>query len=79
MSKAGEHDKDDAQRPLRFLELLQSVAAALLGVQSDAARKRDFSRGKPLHFVIIGVVATLLFVLAVAGIVRLVLHLAGAQ
>ncbi|MCR9089729.1 DUF2970 domain-containing protein [Algiphilus sp.] len=78
MSKAPESEKDEAQRPLRFLELLQSVAAALLGVQSNAARTRDFSRGKPLHFVIIGAVATVLFVLAVAGIVRLVLHLAGA-
>ncbi|MHA7835049.1 MAG: DUF2970 domain-containing protein [Algiphilus sp.] len=79
MSKATENDHDNAQRPLRFMELLQSVAAAMLGVQSDAARKRDFSRGKPLHFVIIGVVATVLFVLAVAGIVKAVLHLAGAQ
>ncbi|WP_420426464.1 DUF2970 domain-containing protein [Algiphilus sp.] len=78
MSNLTGNDNDDPQRPLRFLELLQSVAAAMLGVQSDAARKRDFSRGKPLHFVIIGVAATLLFVLAVAGIVQLVLHLAGA-
>lgn len=76
-----DQQKDSQQednRPLGFMELLQSVAAALLGVQSDAARRRDFSRGKPVHFIIIGVVATALFVLAVIGVVQLVLALAGA-
>jgi len=74
------HNDDDQERgqPLSFLELLQSVAAAMLGVQSDKARQRDFSRGKPLHFVIIGLAATLVFVLAVVGIVQLVLRFAGA-
>lgn len=71
--------EDDRKRDdrLSFWELLQSVLAALLGVQSESARHRDFSKGKPLHFIIIGVVATVLLVLIFAGIVRLVLTLAG--
>ena len=71
--------EDDGKRDerLSFWELLQSVLAALLGVQSESARRRDFSKGKPLHFIIIGVVATVLLVLIFAGIVRLVLTLAG--
>jgi hypothetical protein len=68
--------KDDDR--LRFMELLQSVLAALLGVQSEAARHRDFSKGRPLHFIIIGVVATVLLVLVFAGIVRLILMISGA-
>lgn len=60
-----------------FLQLLQSVLAALLGVQSESARHRDFSKGRPLHFIIIGVVATVLLVLIFAGIVRLILSVSG--
>lgn len=78
MTNEQKQDKPEPNQPLSFLELLQSVAAAMLGVQSDKARQRDFSRGKPLHFVIIGLAATLVFVLAVVGIVQLVLRLAGA-
>ncbi len=68
--------KDDEQ-PLSFKEMLQSVLAAALGVQSGKNRSRDFSRGKPSHFILLGVGFTLLFVLIVLGIVKLVLHLAG--
>lgn len=68
--------KDDEQ-PLSFKEMLQSVLAAALGVQSGKNRSRDFSRGKPAHFILLGVGFTLLFVLIVLGIVKLVLHLAG--
>ncbi|MCK5770087.1 DUF2970 domain-containing protein [Algiphilus sp.] len=75
MSSEGQNG-NGGQAPLRFIELLQAVAAALLGVQSERARKRDFSRGKPMHFIIIGVLATIVFVLTITGIVQLVLHLA---
>lgn len=68
--------KDDEQ-PLSFKEMLQSVLAAALGVQSGKNRSRDFSRGKPSHFILLGVGFTLLFVGIVLGIVKLVLHLAG--
>lgn len=68
--------KDDEQ-PLSFKEMLQSVLAAALGVQSGKNRSRDFSRGKPSHFILLGVGFTLLFVVIVLGIVKLVLHLAG--
>ncbi|PTU73436.1 DUF2970 domain-containing protein [Pseudomonas mangrovi] len=68
--------KDDEQ-PLSFKEMLQSVLAAALGVQSGKNRSRDFSRGKPSHFILLGVGFTLLFVLVVLGVVRLVLYFAG--
>lgn len=73
MSANNDRDKEY----LGFWELLQSVGAALLGVQSEAARRRDFSKGRPMHFILIGIAATLVFILTIAGIVRLVLQLAG--
>ena len=68
-------DKDD--KPLTFREMLQSVLAAAFGVQSGKNRARDFSRGKPSHFILLGVLCTVVFVLLLFALVKLVLHLAG--
>ncbi|MFZ3152838.1 DUF2970 domain-containing protein [Pseudomonas sp.] len=68
---------DEENKPLTLWEMLQSVLSAALGVQSGKNRARDFSRGKPSHFIILGVLFTAVFVLVIFGIVKLVLHLAG--
>jgi hypothetical protein len=56
--------------------MLHSVMAAAFGVQSHKNRARDFSHGKPSHFVILGIVFTAVFALILLGIVQLVLHFA---
>lgn len=53
--------------------MLGSVLAAGFGVQSDAARARDFSQGNWKHFVLGGVVGTVAFVLMIYGAVLWVL------
>lgn len=68
---------DDEKKPLTLWEMLQSVLSAALGVQSGKNRSRDFSRGKPSHFIILGVLFTAVFVLLIFAVVKLVLHLAG--
>jgi hypothetical protein len=67
-------EKDE--KPLTLLEMLQSVLAAAFGVQSGKNRSRDFSRGKPSHFILLGVIFTTFFVLVLLGVVKLILHLA---
>ena len=57
--------------------MLQSVLAAAFGVQSGKNRARDFSRGKPSHFIVLGVLFTAIFVLLLFGLVKVILHLAG--
>lgn len=69
--------EDDQDKPLTLKEMLQSVLSAALGVQSGKNRSRDFSRGKPSHFIILGVLFTVMFVLVIFAVVKLVLHLAG--
>lgn len=69
---------DPEDKPLSFREMLQSVLAAALGVQSGKNRSRDFSRGKPSHFIILGVSFTALFVLLLVVVVKVVLKLATA-
>lgn len=72
------NDKEPADdAPLGFKDMLQSVIAAAFGVQSGKNRSRDFSRGKPSHFIILGLLFTLVFILVIFGVVKLVLHLAG--
>ncbi len=66
---------DDA--PPSFWQTVGSVLAAFFGVQSSRARKRDFTRGQPWHYVVVGLVVTIVFVAVLAGLVRLVLTVAG--
>jgi hypothetical protein len=66
----------DPQKP-GFWATVASVAASFFGVQSARNRERDFSKGKPLHFIAIGLLMTLLFVLAVLAAVRFALRSAG--
>ena len=60
-----------------FWQTIKSVFAAFFGVQSDKNRERDFRQGKPAHFIIAGLLLTLLFILVVWGVVKLVLNAAG--
>ena len=64
-------------KPPTFWQMVHSVLAAALGVQSGKNRARDFTHGKPSHFVMLGVAFTVLFALVLFGIVKLVVHLAG--
>lgn len=68
---------DDENKKLTLRQMLQSVLAGALGVQSGKNRARDFSHGKPSQFIILGLGFTLLFVLVILGVVKLVLYLAG--
>ncbi|OEC36006.1 Protein of unknown function [Pseudomonas cuatrocienegasensis] len=70
-------EQDDSNTPLTFRQMLHSVLAAAIGVQSGKNRSRDFSRGKPSHFIILGLLFTAVFVLVILVIVKLVLYAAG--
>lgn len=48
-----------------FWAVVQSVLAAGIGVQSQANKERDFTHGKPLHFIVGGLIGTLLLVLSI--------------
>ncbi|GAB6405949.1 DUF2970 domain-containing protein [Pseudomonas sp. MHK4] len=68
---------DSNNKPPTFWQMLHSVMAAAFGVQSAKNRARDFTHGKPSHFVILGIGFTVVFALMLFGIVKLVLMLAG--
>lgn len=68
---------DDRDRPLTLWETAMSVLAAFFGVQTSAKRRRDFRHGRPLHFIVIGAVATALFVIILVVLVRVILAVAA--
>ncbi|MBI1424478.1 MAG: DUF2970 domain-containing protein [Gammaproteobacteria bacterium] len=58
-------------------DVTKSVQAALFGVQSSKNYERDFQHGKASQYIIIGLIATAIFIGAIIGVVMLVLKLAG--
>ena len=60
-----------------LLQVMASVLASMFGVQSNKRREQDFTHGKPIHYISIGLLFTVLFVLFISALVKLVLHLAG--
>ena len=59
------------------LQGVGSPLAAAFGVQSSRNRERDFTSGKLSHFIIAGIVFTILFVVGMVMVVRLVLSTAA--
>lgn len=71
------HNQQQPPPPPTLWETVKSVLAAFFGVQSRANRERDFTRGRPGHFIVIGLVATVAFVLLLVALVRVIMALAA--
>lgn len=74
-------DKDHPEKPkkgsLNPFQVMSSVFAAGLGVQSSKNRERDFKEGRAGVFIAAGLIFTLIFIGVMALIVQLVLKGAG--
>lgn len=70
-------DKDEpngeAHKAPTLLQVALSVLAAAFGVQSNRNRQRDFTKGKPLQYILVGLIFTTLFVLTLIAAVHLIL------
>ena len=54
-------------------QVIGSVVSAAFGVQSSANRERDFTGGSATPYIVAGIVFTVLFILAIVGVVKPVL------
>jgi hypothetical protein len=75
-----ERQRETDQReppPPGTLAVIASILAAAFGVQSSRNKERDFRHGNYRHFIIGGIIFTILFVLAVIFVVRMVLESSG--
>jgi hypothetical protein len=72
-------ESNDKSRTPSLLSVFGSVLASMFGVQSSSKHKQDFVHGKPIHYIMVGLIVTLVFILAVWGVVKLVMSLAGVS
>ncbi len=72
-------DEKNPRERLSILQVIQSVLAASLGVQSNKNRERDFKQGSAKVFIIAGLIGTVLFILTIVTLVKLVLNSASGQ
>jgi Protein of unknown function (DUF2970) len=75
MTQATLDNRDPAEaeaEPLTLPQVMGSVLAAGFGVQSKQNKERDFTRGKPLHFIIAGLTFTVALLAALVTIVIVV-------
>ncbi|MFT5656822.1 MAG: hypothetical protein ACI9KN_000091 [Gammaproteobacteria bacterium] len=64
---------------ITFWQLLFSTLSAFIGVQSNANRERDFKHGKISHFIAIGLLFGVTFVLSIVAVVNIVMSVAGGN
>ena len=67
----------EEQKKLSFWQVLGSVTSSFLGVQKNERRERDCRHGRARDFIMVGVLLTMVFVLAVWGVVQLVMSVAA--
>lgn len=73
----GSEDSEKNRKSLKPRQIIASVFAAGLGVQSSKNRERDFSEGSAGTFIVAGLLFTALFIGAVYLLVQVVLKIAG--
>lgn len=71
-NKEPQHDSKPS-----LLQVIGSVLAAFFGVQNSKNRERDFKHGNHRHFIITGIVLTIVFMLSIYALVHMVLSNAG--
>ena len=67
------NDNNSSKSKVNFFSVLHSVMAAAIGVQSDKNRQRDFSHGKPIYYIIAGLVFVVVFITVIIAVVQAVI------
>jgi hypothetical protein len=68
---------DEPETKVGLWKVVLSVIAAMFGVRGSKAHERDFTKGRPAAYIIVGLILTVVFILTIAGVVTLVMKLAG--
>jgi hypothetical protein len=73
MTESGSGLKDAVRRKGSFLQTMRAVAWSFFGVRKSSDYERDVSELNPVHVVIAGVIAAVLFIVALILLVNWVL------
>ncbi|MDG4550701.1 MAG: DUF2970 domain-containing protein [Candidatus Contendobacter sp.] len=69
-----------SQHPLprpSLIQVILSVLASFFGVQNRQNFERDFKHGKAAHYIVVGLVMTIVLIVVLASLVNLVLRVSG--
>ena len=66
-------EDDQDKQPMTLHEVIGSVFAAAVGVQSSSNRERDLTRGSAKQFIVIELIATVLFVATIFTVVKIII------
>jgi hypothetical protein len=77
MEQTARQGNNEETGELTLLQTTWSVLASFFGVQSERNWHRDFTRGNPWAFIVVGVVITAVFIMVLLGIVSLILRSTG--
>ena len=70
-----------AEQPIKkspgILSVVQSVLAAMIGIQSNKKHKEDFESGSVTSYIVVGVIMVIIFIFTLIGIVNSILENAG--
>jgi hypothetical protein len=57
---------------MNLWQTIKSVLSALIGVQSSENRERDFKKGNPVVFLIVGLIVTIVFLSTILSLVKVI-------
>lgn len=78
MSNNTQSDNNEQKdEKVSFLSMIQSVFAAIFGIQSDKNRQKDFKKGDASQFIVLGIVTVVAIMITMAIVVSSVLESAG--
>lgn len=66
-------EQNKSEESLNLWQVAGSVLAAFFGVQSSKNYQRDFNKGKPIHYVVMGIFLAAVFVGCIITVVQIVL------
>lgn len=67
----------EPEKEISLFKVVLSVMAAMFGVQSSKNRERDFAKGRPAAYIIVGIIMTFLFIITIWAVVSIVMKVSG--
>ncbi len=66
-----ERDDENQRRP-SLLRAISAVLGAFIGIRKSADRDKDLAQLRPIHVILTGIIAAVVFVLTIVMLVRLI-------
>ena len=63
-------DNEKSKKKPGLFSIIQSVLAAMFGVQSDTKREQDFEQGNISDYIFAGIIAVIIFILTIIWLVN---------